>query len=259
MTIPATFARAAARALLPARLRRVFHQGLRCGFYRFGFGGESQLARRWGAVVAELEGQQRPGDAPRPQSVWESEYARAQWSYLNGPQERRRYRAIGAAIQRLKPRAALLDIGCGEGVLVAHLGADYQCYVGVDLAHAAVASAGRSQNHRCSFVQADAQSFFPDQYFDVIVFNEVLYYFDDPLATLERSTNWLAPGGLVITSLYDRSVRARAIKRQIARRYRLIRAAQLGTGGASWSLLIFTVLPSDRRSPADLGASGVSA
>jgi 2-polyprenyl-3-methyl-5-hydroxy-6-metoxy-1,4-benzoquinol methylase len=227
-------------------LRQVSEGILRRWYYRFGFGRQSGLARRWARAVAALEQKRRFGDVPRSRSSWEAEYREGAWNYLANFEEFDRYFVIAGQIALLKPGAAVLDVGCGEGLLLSWMKFNFRRYVGVDLAEAAIARSQRWQNSRCSFVQADAQAFSPAEHFDVIVFNEVLYYFDDPMETLARYDRWLAPGGLLIASLVDKSLRATGIKRRISKSYRTICALKARAHEERWSVRVFAPLPPKR-------------
>jgi hypothetical protein len=85
--------------------------------------------------------------------------------------------------------------------------------------------------------------------FDAIIFNEVLYYFQDPVREVERYERALRWGGIFITSLYEKSRRAVAIGRALKRRYPMLADAGV-TGhapdGSSKSWRINVLMPKGR-------------
>jgi trans-aconitate 2-methyltransferase len=93
--------------------------------------------------------------------------------------------------------------------------------VGIDSHADAIARASASHrqpglsDHPTSFHHADADTFQPDQPPDAVVFNEVLYYLPRPLKTVERYARLLAPGGVLIVSLYEQSWATRRMLRQL--------------------------------------------
>lgn len=230
---------------LGAQLRYGYEQLWRAAYYRLCFGGSTRLARRWGDAVRRLEAELKSGDAPRPQSVWEAEYGKAAWRNLARLEELNRYSVIAGSIAFLKQNGSVLDVGCGEALLLSYLGENIGRYVGVDLAQAAIDRALR-RHPAASFIQADAQIYVPDQCFDVIVFNEVLYYLVEPMAALVRYESRLAPGGFFIASLYEKSMRARAIRRKIGARYRSFCELRVSAHGKSWSIHMFGPKPPRR-------------
>ena len=106
---------------------------------------------------------------------------------------------LAGYLRHFKPGGAILDVGCGEGVLAERLGAgDYRRYVGVDLSAAAIEKAARSGAPDTAWTAADGQSYAPTETFDAIVFNEVLYFFADPPGTVERYAHALNEGGVLL-------------------------------------------------------------
>ena len=94
-----------------------------------------------------------------------------------------------------RPGAALLDVGCGGGLLAPHLPPGYR-HVGVDLSASALAVASA---YGVEGVLADAAALpFPDGAFDVVVAGEVLEHVEDLDAVVAEATRVLAPGGLFL-------------------------------------------------------------
>jgi SAM-dependent methyltransferase len=132
-------------------------------------------------------------------ATWDAQYLAGRWSYLGELPELARFSVLAGYLRHFKVDGAILDVGCGEGVLAARLHVDdYRRYVGIDLSSAAIEKATRSNAPNSAWVLADAQGYTPEESFDAIVFNEVLCYFADPLATVDRYARALNDGGIFL-------------------------------------------------------------
>lgn len=134
----------------------------------------------------------------------DAEYARGGWDYLWGPGELARFSVVAGRCQRFTPAPRILEIGCGEGILRARLDTSKIAgFVGVDISEEAVRRAtARASDDLTTFVRADAATFVPDGRFDIVVFNECLEYFDDPVALVRRFERYLATGGEIVVSMF---------------------------------------------------------
>jgi 2-polyprenyl-3-methyl-5-hydroxy-6-metoxy-1,4-benzoquinol methylase len=145
-----------------------------------------------------------------PVTEWDREYASAAWKYLDSLEQVPRYSVIEGWRRQLKPKGSVLDLGCGEGVLFEHISsANGVDYTGVDFSQVAIdAAVAKIRNHAVErFVCADVVSFDPAAGFDVIVFNEILYYLADPIAVVRRYQEFLAADGIVIVSIFHANLR----------------------------------------------------
>ena len=206
-------------------------------YYQFLFATPSPyvqgLSRKLGALCL----QPGRGDIPVPAEIWESQYRHGDWSFLRDLDERARYSVIAGYIHALKHNPAVLDVGCGEGILLECLGESGYCkFVGLDISQTAVDRAENRQFPRSVFVKADAQDYRCNEMFDVIVFNEVLYYFHEPLAMTTKYSRWLNAGGFLIASMFSGSNRARAIGRQLKKTYPVIDELEIMSHGSSWRI-----------------------
>jgi SAM-dependent methyltransferase len=247
-SLPADFAAKILR--VSNRRRKRLNAGLRGlvdkAYYRTLFGLKIPYLPGLTRKIAALERPHGRGDAPVSREIWESQYRDGRWIFLQELDQMTRYSVIAGYIQALKPKGRLLDVGCGEGILLDRLGADnYSKFVGIDFAQTAIERALRKQHPRSIFIQADAEIYVPNETFDTTIFNEVLYYFADPLDVARRYRAWLSPGGLFITSLYAKSDRACAINRLLKKTYPSIdeveitshaleRRKKLKQGGSRW-------------------------
>jgi SAM-dependent methyltransferase len=142
------------------------------------------------------------------QAQWEREYASGRWEWLKSDDERVHNHVIAAYCARFGPDAAILDVGCGEGVLHDMLTrTGYRQYVGVDISPTAIERIASRANNRTRFLVANAETLALPDRFDIVILNEVLYYFRDPMAVLTR-LRAMASGGACIISMADVGFRA---------------------------------------------------
>lgn len=78
---------------------------------------------------------------------------------------------------------------------------DRKLYTGVDVSDAALSLA--TKKRRLNFVKSSAEAFQPSpgQLFDVIVFNEMLYYVDH-VQILKKFSKFLDVGGIIVISVW---------------------------------------------------------
>lgn len=139
-----------------------------------------------------------------PVATWRGEYADGQWSRLWKIDELGHYSVIAGYFGRLKPGGSVLDVACGEGVLQRHLKPHrYHHYLGIDFTPEAIARASKSKDELTDFAVADALNFSTDEKFDVIIFNECLYYFADPLNLVKSYAGFLEEDGVFIISNFS--------------------------------------------------------
>jgi 2-polyprenyl-3-methyl-5-hydroxy-6-metoxy-1,4-benzoquinol methylase len=123
----------------------------------------------------------------------------------------------------LKPGAAVLDTGCGQGVLLRRLPRScYSKYVGIDLSGSAISVAQEHGNECSAFLVADCEEYSPAEHFDVMVFNEVLCCLHDPLRTVSRYARSLNPAGLLLVSLCTAARGSDTILRRLKQAYQCV-------------------------------------
>jgi ubiquinone/menaquinone biosynthesis C-methylase UbiE len=95
--------------------------------------------------------------------------------------------AAAALVAPLKPRE-VLDVGCGEGHLLAHLRSAFPNarVLGVDAAPAAVDSASSSYSDMRFFTGSIYELPFADRAFDLVVCTDVLQILHDPQRALRQ-------------------------------------------------------------------------
>jgi len=131
---------------------------------------------------------------------WEKEFSAGQWDYLDTiPAERARSAVIGMFCQHYFPAGKILDVGSGLGTTVDFLNeAQKQKYLGLDISEEAIK---RSKKKSVKFQNIDFSEFKTKNKFDIIIFNEVLYYMNET-EVLKKASEFLAKNGKIIVSLY---------------------------------------------------------
>lgn len=140
----------------------------------------------------------------KKQIYWDNQYVSGKWDLLNSPLEFERFEAIRKVITKFSiSKLNILELGCGEGLLEANLSKNcYSRYVGVDISPAAITKA-RAKNANVEYYVEDMETFIPDTYFDIIVFNESIYYAVSPIDLLNKYSKLLKQDGLLILSIFE--------------------------------------------------------
>jgi SAM-dependent methyltransferase len=188
----------------------------------------------------------QPIKVKQERSVWENNYTNGQWECLRGKQEFAHYTVVAGYIQREKRPVSLLDIGCGEGVILHYLNLDLiKQYTGLDVAQAALdkISPRRKQD---DYICSSLENYRPDRGWDVILFNEVLYYTFDPVKHLKQFETALNAGGFYVISMFRKNNPFATNNRCIRRVRRHLREASYQIedavqvsklyGSASWQM-----------------------
>lgn len=131
---------------------------------------------------------------------WDREYDKRVLEYYGDFRELARYSVLVGYLRELGGTPAVLDVGCGVGLLRTRLRDDeVGRFVGTDPSAVAIERA-RADHPDGEFVVAEL----PDVAlgpFDAVVCNEMLYYVEDLDALLERIGALLKPGGRLLTSI----------------------------------------------------------
>jgi len=132
---------------------------------------------------------------------WDDEYGN--WQGLASPEQAPRYQLIVDVIDRFCPKGSVLDVGCGEAVLLDYL-APNTIYFGIEPSAKAVE--GARTRGACDCIRCTMAEDFEDdgRRWDCIVFNEVLYYTKNPCALLTKYARLVKGDGIIIVSIFQR-------------------------------------------------------
>ena len=225
------------------RLSDMIWQRVRAGYYAFDFVRSLPFADRLGKAVHDWETRRGYGDSPKAKDGWDAQFSNGQWEYMR--KETPRYATIIDCIRRYSGAGAILDVGCGQGILFQHVmdaNLPHRRYVGVDISEVAIAGLAPYNDGRHSFVQGDGDTYEPEGRFDLIIFNESLYYLKEPLQALQRYATALEPKGVFLISTYTSSRRALAILRDVKRKFTVVEEKETCQGGLTW---LCTILRTD--------------
>lgn len=202
--------------------------------YGRGLPGTNWLA----GVVKPWEARHGRRDIPQSRAVWEEEYGRGDWSFLGDPGEAARYDWLVEHVQGFAPEGSVLDVGCGEAFLGKRLAeSSVSRYDGVDLSSTAIDRARATALPRSHYEVCSAEDFSPGRRYDIIVFNEIVYYFDDPIAELQRYLGFLADGGVLLLSVFE-SLRTRALMRRLRAEIGTVEEAALTGAKGTWRMAV---------------------
>jgi 2-polyprenyl-3-methyl-5-hydroxy-6-metoxy-1,4-benzoquinol methylase len=208
-------------------------------YYKVLFGRRFPGSKKLAEKVHAWELATSRGDAPVSKETWEDQYRQGGWEFMRNLDELARYSVIAGYLHALKPGGSVLDVGAGEGLLVDHLRIfGYSHYLGIDLSEAAIEQASGRQDKRTVFQAADAEVFTPEGKWDIIVFNECVYYFKDPIGTVERYKRYLDDGGVMVVSMF-RSRRSDMISRRLVELGKVQEETTVANRKGAWVVQVF--------------------
>jgi SAM-dependent methyltransferase len=144
--------------------------------------------------------------APQPSGRKAFDYREEQISYWNNYERRKSGRYYHDEITRIyqflvPPNLRVLELGCGEGDLLAALKPAYG--VGVDFSPRMAASA-RARHPELEIVHGDVHEFSLESKFDYIILSDLVNDLWDVQTTIERLIPVCAPGTRLIMNSYSR-------------------------------------------------------
>jgi trans-aconitate methyltransferase len=171
--------------------------------------------------------------------TWEQKYRDEKYD-LSSKKEDGRYGALLQILRRYD-HGTMLDLGCGDGLLWrSYRPLSDSPLIGIDYSATAVAKANTLNIPQCRFECGDYRTFRPNQQLSAVVFNESLYYIDDFLNALQKSSEWLSEGGVIVVSMFDTLVTKRIWKR-VLQQYSSIQAVTIRDheSGRGWTIRVF--------------------
>lgn len=142
-----------------------------------------------------------------PGTHWDVAFPGGVWDRLKSVESEPSYHLLAALCHSYAPRAAaILDLGCGEGILVDFLACDrYGFYLGVDVSAEAIMRARNKSDERHQFVVMDIAKYSPSRMCDLILLNHCLYYFSESLELIQRYREFLKDDGKFVVCMYEDS------------------------------------------------------
>ena len=180
----------------------------------------------------------------RPKSSLNNDFKEGRWNYLESLEEKARYDKVIELYEEFKQGGSILDIGCGQGVLYQYLQEVFpnvsNVFCGIDIAEEAVSIAKK----KFPVIDFRAINFEQENLngkFDVVIFNESLYYFGWPLKTLEKCVQYnLNPDGIFIVSMHDYYGRNKRIWKHIDQNYTVLsERTTTNKNGQTWDTKAF--------------------
>jgi SAM-dependent methyltransferase len=227
------------RAVSLASLGRRAFKPVYLLYYRALYGRRFPFAGRLERRVRAWEHQTGRGDAPVSRERWEEQYRSGHWAFMRATDELARYSVITGYLHHLHPGGSVLDVGSGEGLLLDHLRPfGVSRYLGIDLSEEAVRQGAHRMDGHASLLAADAEVYQPGERWDAIVFNECVYYFEDPIGTVLRYRDSLAEGGTLIVSTF-RTRRADVIAKRLIERMPLVEEVAVINRKGTWVVRVF--------------------
>lgn len=169
--------------------------------------------------------------------LWDRQYRLGQWDVLWSSIEEQRFQALVDTTRPYMDGAAILDIGCGEGILIPKLDKIYKSYLGIDISKVAVRRAGKYKDEIHRFLCRDMERYMPKGRYDVVIFNECLNYSKDPIGLMNRIRNKLNLGGIIAVSLFENSATIRTVE-EIEAKFNCIDKRVTSNNRGTWHCLI---------------------
>ncbi len=122
-----------------------------------------------------------------------SEHKQANYNDLQWVQEKT---LIELVAKRCGQGEALLELGCGTGVMIGRLAREFGRCVGVDPTERLIARAPRGPN--IVYVPERLEDVGYENEFDCVVIRNTLHHLEDPAAGIDRAMKALRPGGRLV-------------------------------------------------------------
>jgi SAM-dependent methyltransferase len=132
---------------------------------------------------------------------WNKQFAEGGWDWLKNLEELAHHSVLIGYLQRLAPGGRVLDMGCGNGMLVRGVSSrPWSDYIGVDFEEP-IKHCADVADDVTHFAVGDMNDYEPQGTFDAIVFNESAYYHWDAVKGFQRYVKYLNPEGVLLISM----------------------------------------------------------
>jgi SAM-dependent methyltransferase len=175
-------------------------------------------------------------------ALWNRQYESGKWDILKSPLEEERFNKLIELTREYRDNLNILEIGCGEGLLLQKFDPGYNLFLGVDISQVAISRTSHLKNEKTSFEVSDMEVFIPSQKFDLIIFNETVYYSKHPLQLIKRYITFLNTGGVIATSIFGNDSGVRMVE-IIEREFRCLKRALTRNERGLWYCHIFDAGP----------------
>lgn len=204
-----------------------------------------------------IEGRAGAG-RPVPREYLDAQYRAGYGQHLDSLAELAPCMVIAGYVQHLFAAPRVLDIGCGHGRLCRILGHfGFESYLGIDLSPEAIEQARAQRIEGARFEVGDLETWMPAQTFDVVVFQDSIYYASRPTAQLLRYSEALMAHGVVVVSMFRYSNNA-MIWRRIDRSFRTVEATRIRNEKGEWDVRILRARDPSPREKTVGGLLGLS-
>lgn len=133
-----------------------------------------------------------------------SKHEAGDWQGLDASTQIPRYSTIAEILHSFRADRKVLDVGCGEALLHAWLPKDAD-YTGIEPSDAAITRITLDPDSKAKIIHTSAERFeVYGEFFDSIVFNEMLYYAADPVGLLRKYATFVPHGGVILCSIYQK-------------------------------------------------------
>lgn len=180
--------------------------------------------------------------AAKPPTIneWDGQYKNGGWDFLNSIEELGRYSIITGYYKFFKKGGSILDVGCGSGTLQRIIkNFNYSYYFGIDFSAEAIQKAKENQDEKTIFETADMNVFSTEKKFDVIIFNESIYYVK-PTDIMKKYSSYLKKDGIFIVSMFQGKKRGVKRWKKIESLFEIIDGTQVTNKfGNSWKCKVF--------------------
>ncbi|MDQ5822901.1 MAG: class I SAM-dependent methyltransferase [Chloroflexota bacterium] len=177
---------------------------------------------RTGAIASNLLS--LAGGMPLAGVEMDAQYAAGDLDFLYSIDEIAHHMIILGYIHYARRPPSILDVGCGQGRLFELLkNFRFKSYLGIDVSRVAIGRTRSLARKKARFEVANFEEWQPSKRFNMIIFNESLYYAARPLEVLVRYSRWLTRGGSIIVSMW-RCSQNMAIWQDIHREFKVANA-----------------------------------